>query len=105
MGGLEGADGPRIVSTAPAKLPEGDIAMRAALVRRAMDLLGAGAYAEAMGVADRTARAWAAEGGDPNRPVSDRILRDTIRVMVAHRQSVGALISGVRASLGEFSVR
>lgn len=85
----------------PAKLPETDIAMRAALVRRAMDLLGAGAYAAAMNVADRTARAWASEGGDPGRPVTDRILRETMQVLVAQRQSIGALVKGVRAALGE----
>lgn len=85
----------------PQKLPEGELAMRAALVRRAMDLLGAGAYAQAMNVADRTARAWASEGGDAGRPVTDRILRETRQVLVAHRQSIGALIQGVRAALGE----
>lgn len=85
----------------PARLPATDLAMRAALVRRAMDLLGAGVYAEAMGVADRTARAWATEGGDPGRPVTDRTLRRTKELLVGHRQSVGALITGLRASLGE----
>jgi len=82
-------------------LPATDLAMRAALVRRAMDLLGPGVYAGAMKVSDRTARAWAAEGAEHGRPVSDRILRDTRDILVAHRQHIGALISGVRAALGE----
>lgn len=81
------------------KLPQGEIAMRAALVRRAMDLLGGGAYARGMNVAERTARAWAVEGGDPRRPVSDRILAETIALLIGHRQHVGALVSGMRLSL------
>lgn len=89
------------MSTRPSSLPQTDRALRAALIRRAMDLLGPSAFREAMGVADRTARAWAAPGGDRDRPVSDRILREARDALVAHRQQVGALISGVRAALGE----
>lgn len=82
-------------------LPTNDLAMRSALVRRAMDLLGTKEYADGMGVAERTARAWATTGGDPGRPVTDKILRETRELLVQHRQNVGALIQGVRAALGE----
>lgn len=81
------------------KLPEGQLAMRAALVRRAIDLVGAGPYARMMNVAERTARAWAVEGGDPRRPVTDGMARETMAVLVAHRQHVAALISGLRLTL------
>ncbi|HEY0149892.1 MAG TPA: hypothetical protein VGB70_12925 [Allosphingosinicella sp.] len=87
------------MSTAP--LPENNLAMRSALVKRAMHLVGAQVYAERMGVSDRTARYWATEGGDRNRPVTDRILRDTLKLLVEHRQHVGRLGQGIRAALGE----
>lgn len=82
-----------------AKLPKGELAMRAALVRRAIDLVGAGAYARGMNVAERTARAWAIDGGDARRPVSDKVVSDTVAMLIAHRQHVGALVSGLRMSL------
>lgn len=82
-------------------LPADDLAMRAALVRRAIDLLGTATYAAAMGVSERTARSWAKEGGDKDRPVSDDILRRTGEQLVLHRQRVAALVRGVKSALGE----
>jgi hypothetical protein len=83
------------------KVPQNALALRAAMVRRAMDLLGTRAYAARMDAAERTVQAWAAKGGDPNRPVTDAILRKTLAALVDHRQDVARLGQGIRAALGE----
>ncbi len=79
-------------------MPTGN-ALRAALVARAKELLGESAYAERMGVSPRATRYWATD--DPRRPVKDGVLRDTLRVLIEHRQQTGDLIKGVRSVLDE----
>lgn len=79
----------------PAETPADDARLRAAFVDDAMQLLGPEAYARNMGVSHRSARYWAT--GERN--VKDRVLRETMQLLVAHRQRTSDLIRTIRAHL------
>jgi hypothetical protein len=80
-----------------ARLKPSDAVLRSTFIGHAMKLLGPSRYAEAMGVQDRSARAWAAG----QRGVSDQVLRETQALLVAHRQETANLIRTIRAHLGD----
>lgn len=65
---------------------------RQKLMRCAGDLIGPEALAKALGIGSRTI--YALMSG--KRAVKDGILTDTRKILIAHRQQVGALVALIR---------
>lgn len=65
---------------------------RQKLMRSAGDLIGSEQLAKELGIAPRTI--YALMSG--SRPVKDGILTDTRKILIKHRQQVGALVALIR---------
>lgn len=69
---------------------------RAALMRKAADLIGSERLAKALGISSRSIY-WMMSG---QRPVKDGILADTRKLLIAQRQSIGDLVQEIRDEEG-----
>lgn len=70
--------------------PEGP---RAALMRRAGDLIGSERLARELGMSSRNLY-WLMNG---RRNVKDQVLADTRKILIRHRQAIGDLVQDIRA--------
>lgn len=65
---------------------------RAALMRKAADLIGSERLAKALGISSRSIY-WMMSG---QRPVKDGVLADTRQLLIAQRQAIGDLVQEIR---------
>lgn len=84
-------DTPSSDSTGHVRLdPEGP---RAALMRRAGDLIGSEKLARELGMSSRNLY-WLMNG---RRTVKDQVLLETRKILIRHRQRIGDLVQDIRA--------